>query len=481
MKAKRFFGLLTVTILGALLAVIVYARLFQPKATVVEVPVENKVRYVNLPGSTGGEVLDFTKAVGQSIDAVVHVKTKEFRQYAVNPLYEFFFGDQPNTEAPPLLGFGSGVIISDKGYIVTNNHVIENSDEILVVLNDRREFDATLIGTDPTTDIALLQIDADDLSQLNFGNSDALKLGEWVLAIGNPYNLTSTVTAGIVSAKARGEMGILRGGTREFGIESFIQTDAAVNPGNSGGALINTRGELVGINTAIASRTGAYSGYSFAVPVSIVEKVVNDLTEFGTVQRAFLGVTIQTVTAELAKEKEYNAIEGVYVSNVLTDGGAREAGIKEGDVIISINDARVNSNPQLLEQVSKYRPGEKVKVIVRRDGNLKQFEVVLRNLDGNTEIVQKDDLIEVLGARFEPLSDQDKRALGVRNGVKVVSLKPGKLMKVGIKEGFVLTSVNKRPVNNVKDITEILKNSEGGVIIEGVDEKGVKSYFAFGM
>ena len=479
MRARRFLGMLAVAVLGAFVAIMVYARLFNTDIAVVEVPVESKMQYVNMPIAGGGEMMDFTDAVEQSIDAVVHVKTKEFREYAVNPLYEFFFGDQPSGDPPPILGFGSGVIISGKGYIVTNNHVIQGSDEVLVVLNDKREFNATVIGADPSTDIALLKVDAGDLTALKFGNSDALKLGEWVLAIGNPYNLTSTVTAGIVSAKARGEMGIMRG--QEFGIESFIQTDAAVNPGNSGGALINTRGELVGINSAIMTRTGAFAGYSFAVPVSIVEKVVTDLIEYGEVQRAILGVNIATVTAELAEEMKIDVIEGVYVTNVRPEGAAREAGIKEGDVIISIDETRVNSSPELQEFVSKYRPGQEVKVVVKRDGKLKQFNVVLRNLEGSTEIVQKTDVIEVLGASFEPITDREKQALGISSGVKVKSVKPGKFMKVGIKEGFVLTSVNKKPVGSVKDITDILKNSEGGIIIEGVDQNGSRSYYAFGM
>ena len=471
--------MLAVAVLGAFVAVLVYARLFKAESTIVEVPVESKMQYVNLPMSGSGESIDFIEAVEQSIDAVVHVKTKEFREYAVNPLYEFFFGEQPDTQTRPILGFGSGVIISGKGYIVTNYHVIKDSDEVLVALNDKREFSAEVIGTDPTTDIALLKVDAGDLTSLQFGSSDALRLGEWVLAIGNPYNLTSTVTAGIVSAKARGEMGLL--GRQEFGIESFIQTDAAVNPGNSGGALINTRGELVGINTAIASRTGAFSGYSFAVPVSIVEKVVRDLIEYGEVQRAILGVVIATVTADLARELDLDEIEGVYVSEVRSEGAARAAGIRKGDVILSIDDTRVNSSPKLQETVSQYRPGEEVKVLVKRNGSLKQFDVVLRNLEGSTEVVKRADAEELLGASFESLSEREKQALGIRNGVRVKSLKPGKFMKVGIPEGFVMTSINKKPVSSVKDIADILEDSEGGVIVEGVDKKGSRSYYAFGL
>jgi serine protease Do len=478
MKARRFFGLLVVSVFGAVIAVFIYARLIRQEPEVVEVPAEHTVQYVNLPAVPPGESLDFTQAVANSIDAVVHVKVKEFRQYSTNPLYEFFFGPQPQTEPEPILGFGSGVIISAKGYIITNNHVIEGSDEIAVVLNDRREFNAELIGTDPTTDIALLKIEADHLSTLGFGDSDALKLGEWVLAIGNPFNLTSTVTAGIVSAKAR-TMGVLQ--RQEYGIESFIQTDAAVNPGNSGGALINTRGELVGINTLIATRTGAFIGYSFAVPVSIVERVVNDLIEYGVVQRAILGVTIADVTAELAKEKNIDQIEGVYIISVRPEGAARQAGLKEGDVVLSVNDVKVNSSAELQEQVSKYRPGEEVKVVIRRNGELKQYNVVLRNLEGSTEIVKKEDVLDVLGATFEPVTEREKRALGIPDGVKVKTLKPGKLMKVGIQEGFILTSVNKKPVGSVKDIAEILKDTEGGVIIEGVDRNGNRSYYAFGM
>jgi len=478
MKARRFLGLFVVAVLGAMVAIIVYARVFQPGARVVEVPVENKMHYVNLPGVASGSALDFTAAVDQTIDAVVHVKTKVFREYQVNPLYEFFFGEQQGGEAPPILGFGSGVIISAKGYIVTNNHVIDGSDEVVVVLNNKQEYNAQVIGADPNTDLALVKIEADGLSPLLFGDSDALRLGEWVLAIGNPYNLTSTVTAGIVSAKAR-NLPFLR--TQEFSIESFIQTDAAVNPGNSGGALINTRGELVGINTAIASRNGAFVGYSFAIPVTIVEKVVEDLIEYGEVQRAILGVEISDVTAELAERERIEKIEGVYVATVREDGAARKAGIKEKDIIISIDDTRVNSSAELQEVVSKYRPGQEVRVVVKRDGNLKQFDLILRNLEGSTEIVKKADVTELLGASFEPLTEREKQNLGIRSGIKVKSVRSGKFKKVGIEEGFVLTSVNKKPVSSVKDIDAILKDSEGGVIIEGVDRNGSRSYYAFGM
>ena len=478
MKARRYLGLFVVAVLGAFVAIVVYARLFNGEASVVEVPSENKVQYVNLPGVTSGSALDFTGAVEQSIDAVVHVKTKEFREYHGNSFYEFFFGDQPNGEAPPILGFGSGVIISNKGYIVTNNHVIAGSDEVLVVLNNKQEYNATLVGTDPNTDLALLKVEAEGLSSMKFGDSNALRLGEWVLAIGNPYNLTSTVTAGIVSAKAR-NLPFLR--TQEFSIESFIQTDAAVNPGNSGGALINTRGELVGINAVIASRTGAFVGYSFAIPVSIVEKVVKDLIEYGAVQRAILGVNIGDVTAELAQQKGLEEIEGVYVLGVRAEGAAKQAGIKAEDIIISIDDTRVNSSAELQELVSKYRPGQEVIVIVKRDRKLKQFDVVLRNLDGSTEIVKKTDLIDVLGASFELLSEREKQSLGIQSGIRVKSVKEGKFRKIGIKEGFILTMVNKKPVSSVNDITSILKESEGGVIIEGIDQKGSRAYYAFGM
>lgn len=477
MKSRHIFGIFGFTLIAAFAAVFIYAKFFQPEQQIVEVPVQPVSRQVSLPAPENRFTMDFTAAAESSVNAVVHVKTTAFRQMEVNPLYEFFFGITPESQARPVMGFGSGVIISENGYIVTNNHVIEGSDEIQVTMNDRREFKAELIGVDPTTDLALIKIDEKGLPTLKYGDSDNLQLGEWVLAVGNPYNLTSTVTAGIVSAKAR-NINILRD---NFSIESFIQTDAAVNPGNSGGALVNTLGQLVGINTAIASRTGNYTGYSFAIPVSIVQKVVGDLMEFGEVQRALLGVTIANVTSELAREENLEDTKGVFVSGLSENGAAMDAGIKPGDVIISINGIKVNSVSELQEQISKYRPKDEVKVLIRRNGNLKQFDVVLRNMQGSTEIVRTDEIIEVLGASFETLNSADKQRLGISNGVRITDLKPGKFMKVGIKKGFVVTSVNKKPVDSVKDISDILRGVDGGVIIEGVYNDGSKSYYAFGM
>jgi len=477
MRVKKILGLFSIALVTALTAVFIYAKFFQQQPQIVEVEPQPAARQVNLPTAEARFTMDFTPAAEASVNAVVHVKTTAMRETQVNPLYEFFFGPVPDDYERPVMGFGSGVIISKDGYIVTNNHVIDGSDEISVTMNDRREFEAKLVGNDPSTDLALLKIEEKGLPTLKYGNSDDLQLGEWVLAVGNPYNLTSTVTAGIVSAKAR-NINILR---NRFGIESFIQTDAAVNPGNSGGALVNTRGQLVGINTAIASRTGNYTGYSFAVPVSIVQKVVDDLMEFGEVQRAILGVTIANITSELADEENLDNTKGVYVNDLTENGAAKDAGIKPGDVILSVNGVKVNSVSELQEQVSKYRPKDKVEVDIKRRGNVKQFDVVLRNLQGTTEIVRTNEVLETLGATFEPVSPQEMRQLGIRNGVKVASVKPGKFMKVGIKEGFVVTSVNKQPVNSINDITSLLNEADGGVIIEGVYEDGSKSYYAFGM
>ncbi len=463
-------------VVGAFIALGVYTKYFNaPK--VVTIKENQPVQYASLP-SVPGDLPDLSFAAETSVHAVVHIMVSQKNDYySSNPFYEWFFGDRGyhKDETPLRQGSGSGVIISEDGYIATNNHVIEDADEITVILDDRREFEGKLIGTDPMTDIALIKIEEKGLSFLHFGNSDDLKLGQWVLAVGNPFNLTSTVTAGIVSAKSR-NIGI---NPNRMGIEAFIQTDAAVNPGNSGGALVNMKGELVGINTAIASRTGSYSGYSFAVPVNIVKKVVADLTEYGEVQRALMGVEISDVTADVAEKYKINKVEGVFVANV-NEGGAKDAGIEPEDVIISIDGVKVNSTAELQEQVGKHRPGDVINVEIKRDNKKKQFNVTLRNKHGDTEIVKKEGN-GVLGAEFEVISDKEKQQLRIRNGLKVTRLDDGKFKDAGIKKGFIITDVNKSPVYEVKDLKYIINNATGGILIEGIYPDGELAYYVFGV
>ncbi len=426
--------------------------------------------------------VDLVPAAERSVNAVVHVTT-ETTVNVRDPFAEFFWGYRPPAQQQRQ-GAGSGVIISQDGYIVTNNHVIEGADRIKVHLNDRRSFDAKVIGRDPSTDIALLKVEAEGLDVLRYGNSDDVKVGEWVLAVGNPMNLTSTVTAGIVSAKAR-NINLLQydPGRDIFPIESFIQTDAAVNPGNSGGALVNVTGELVGINTAIASTTGQYAGYSFAVPVNIVKKVASDLLEFGTVQRAYLGVTIRDVDQKLAEENDLGRIRGVYV-NGLTDGGAAEkAGLKAGDVIVRVGNVEVNNVPQLQEQVGRFRPGERVPVTVVRSGREQVMELTLLGKDGSRTVARKEEstVRSSLGAEFRDVDAQELKALKLDHGVKVGTLEAGKLRSSGIKEGFIITRIDQDPVRKPADIERILASKRGGVLIEGYYPNGTRAYYGLGL
>ena len=483
MKIKNVIVMFFTAVLGGFIAVYMYARLVdnRPELLPVSDAPAQHLRYAALDtqGINDVNYPDFTFAAEKAIHCVVHVKVKSMQSVysgSGNPFYDFFYG-QRERQNIPREGFGSGVIMSSDGYIITNNHVINKADEIEVVLNDKRVFSAKLVGADPNTDLALLKIDENNLPFLTYGNSETLRVGEWVLAVGNPYNLTSTVTAGIVSAKAR-QLGIIgSNSTQQMGIESFIQTDAAVNPGNSGGALVNTRSELVGINTAIASQTGSYSGNSFAIPVTIVQKVIADLKEFGHVQRALLGIRIQEITSELAKEKDLGKIEGVYVAGVEEDGGAVAAGIKEGDVITAINNVPVNSTSELQEQVSKYRPNDQVSVAVVRNKKTQQYTVTLRNIDGNTKIVRGD----ILGAKLEEVSKKDIQNLGIKSGVKIKDVGEGKLRSVGIRDGFIITAVNDQPVKSTDDIQTILSSikPEGRVIINGVYPNGKVVYYVF--
>ncbi len=474
MNGKRIFGTILIAIVGGMIALFAYSLLFEKSEIKSDSGSTNQelVKFTNLPADFEGENLDFTYAAERTVHTVVHVKTvTEQTRYLRNPLYEFFYGDQYYRNPQPMLGFGSGVITSSDGYIITNNHVVENSDEVEVVLNDKRTFKATVVGSDPSTDLALLKIKAKDLIFVPYGNSDELRLGDWVLAVGNPFNLTSTVTAGIVSAKGR-NLGIL---SDQFRIESFIQTDAALNRGNSGGALVNTKGELVGINAAIISPNGGYAGNSFAIPVTIVKKVIEDLKEFGEVQRAILGITIQDVTDELVKEKKLDKIEGVYINGLRENGAAIEAGIEVGDIVISINALKVNSTAELQEKIAKFRPKEKVKIIIKRKGKTKQFDVVLRNMQGNTGIIRSTDL--VLGAKFEELDKDVIDRYRISGGVKIVDVGDGPLKELGLRKGYIITSINDKKVDKVDDIKSNLGGGRALYSIEGVQPNG--TFFSY--
>lgn len=427
--------------------------------------------------------IDLTGAAENSLHAVVHIKSTQLGKtqtvQQMPDLFDFFFGDgmgrQQQVRTQPRVGFGSGVIISEDGYIVTNNHVIDGADEIDVKLNDNREFKGKLIGTDPNTDLALVKIEGDDFPTIPVGDSDALKVGEWVLAVGNPFNLTSTVTAGIVSAKAR-TLGVYNGG-----IESFIQTDAAINQGNSGGALVNARGELVGINAVLSSPTGAYAGYGFAIPTSIMTKVVDDLKEFGTVQRAILGISGYDLGDERTKDKDLGTVEGVYVAEVTDGSGAKAAGIESGDVIVKIAGKKVHNMAELQENIAKHRPGDKVSVTIMRDKKEKDLNVTLKNMQGNTEVVKKFDL-DMLGAAFQPISDDVKRHLGVSYGLQVTGVDKGKFADAGIKKGFVILKVNGHKITSEEDLAEVLKaanqSPERALFISGYYMSGRRANYA---
>ncbi|RFC55173.1 Do family serine endopeptidase [Brumimicrobium aurantiacum] len=444
------------------------------------------VSQVNFAPSEINEKLDFTKASQESVHSVVHVKTKVVQSYVqTDPFLEFFYGPGAGRERKQYgSGSGSGVIVSEDGYIVTNNHVIQNASEIQVTLNDNTTFDATVVGADPSTDIAVLKIEKTGLPAISIANSDDVKVGQWVLAVGNPFNLNSTVTAGIVSAKAR-NINIIGSKNKEImPIESFIQTDAAVNPGNSGGALINTQGQLIGINTAIASQTGSYAGYSFAVPSRLVAKIMSDLIDYGMVQRGFLGVQIQEITQELINEKELENSSGIYVAGVNEDSGAEKAKIKVGDVILKVGSKSINSVAELQEEIGRRRPGDEVALTIRRDGEIINKKVELKNIEGNTELTSKEELekYSALGATFEELTREEKKELNIENGVKISSISTGKLRSLGLSKGIVITKVNNEEVTSVEQLTSYLKRKDqNGVLLEIVTKSGRKDYIGFGL
>ena len=424
---------------------------------------------------------DFTYAAESAVDAVVYVKvvSTQTMQQAPSSILDFFFGF-PQQGAPQQrekVGSGSGVIIRQDGYIVTNNHVIEGATKIEVTLNNNQTYQAALVGTDPATDIALLKIEAEGLPVIPFGDSDKLRLGEWVIAIGSPYDLRSTITAGIVSAKGRS----MPNYTGEFKIESFIQTDAAVNPGNSGGALVDKAGNLVGINTAIYSQTGSYSGYSFAVPVNIVKKIVYDLIDFGSVKRAVLGISMEPIDDKIADDLKLSSRNGVYISGVSKSGAADEAGIKPGDILLSIDSVIVNTTPAVQEAVSRYSPGDKAQVKILRDGKEKVFEVVFKGTSQENGTVTDDGLVAFYGSSIKEADEKTLQKYGLKNGVEIVELGPGKLMESGAVEGFIILYVNDHPVKTPQDVIDIVKKSKRTVFIEGVTPSGRTGYFGFGV
>lgn len=419
----------------------------------------------------------FVKAAENTVDAVVHIRTEIISRG--NSYYDFFgslleqlYGSN-NLHIPEnvSVGYGSGVVISPDGYIVTNNHVVEGASKIEVTFNDKHKRTATIIGTDPSTDLALIKVDGADYKYLTFADSDKVKVGEWVLAVGNPFNLTSTVTAGIVSAKAR-NINILGDGST---IESFIQTDAAINPGNSGGALVNMDGNLIGVNAAIASRTGSYEGYSFAIPSNIVKKVIEDFLQYGALQRAYLGVSIVEITEELAEEKDIKEMSGIYIMDVDDRGGAKAAGIKEDDILLSVNGIDVNSNSQLIGVIGQYRPGDKVKVKILRDDEILEKEVTLKNMQGTEEMHKEGEAFynEILGVKLRALSSSMKSDLGVNHGLELVEIHEGVFKQRGITDDFIILSVNHQNVSSEKDLNKALNNSRNGKIrIEGTNSTG---------
>ena len=439
---------------------------------------------------------DFTTAAEKTVNEVVCIKSFTSRQqqqgYGYDPfgMFDFFFGQpqqrQPKERdsEPVQSGLGSGVIISEDGYIVTNNHVIDGADKLEVLLNDNSTYDARIIGTDEATDLALLKIDAKGLSAITFGDSEAVKIGEWVLAVGNPFGFNSTVTAGIVSAKARSLGQSSRGRGSSIGIESFIQTDAALNPGNSGGALVNLKGELIGINSAIYSNTGSYTGFSFAIPTTIVKKVITDLRQYGTVQRATLGCTVADLDAKLAKEKNITATKtGVLVVSVNDRSTAKSLGLEPDDVITAIQNVEVQTRAQLVEQLNKFRPGDSISITFYRDNKKTTKSGTLLNPEGNTSITRKGDFVS-LGCAFMKLNQDTKSHLGISNGVQVSGLKSGLFKEQGIKDGFIITDINGQPVNSSDDVeyiyNQIMRSSDGDKVmfITGLYPTGKKQYYA---
>lgn len=491
---KRFLSLLLVAILGGLVALGMQQLFFKPQQPQVMLSpsgsgVNIPAAFTNYLSHIPNSLPDFTLVAEMTVHAVVHIRTEYERKSSVYDQYfgadpfEFFFGPRnrrPQQPQRPIQASGSGVLVSADGYIITNNHVVQEADLIEVTLNDNRTYEAVVVGLDPTTDLALIKIDEKDLPYLVFGDSDEVKVGEWVLAVGNPFNLTSTVTAGIVSAKGR-QINILGGGTS---IESFIQTDAAVNRGNSGGALVNTNGQLIGVNAAIASNTGSFTGYSFAIPANIARKVMTDLKEFGEVQRGLMNVGIEELNARLVREMNLSINRGVLLRTVEEKGAADAAGLKPGDVITAIDGSPIRTTSELQEAVGRKRPGDEILVTYHREGRNREAKVRLRNVHGDTSIVKRGeaDGLDRLGGKFENVAAEDLKRLNISGGVRVASVGAGgPLRSAGVRDGYIITQVDRKAVNSVKDLSQAIAGKKGGVLFEGIYPNGTRVYYGVGL
>ena len=470
---KRFATFFMAAILGSLCTIGAVEYFKKDNKVALSYMAETPIQHVSYTEDENGREipLDFTAIAEKATPAVVYIKsiqTTGTRQSQIPEELREFFGQRG--PSGPSVSSGSGVIISEGGYIVTNNHVVANADTVEVTLNDNRSFIAEVIGTDPDTDLALIKINAAGLKYLSFVNSDHSRVGEWVVAVGNPFNLTSTVTAGIISAKSR-NINIINRRSEEgqnISIESFIQTDAAINPGNSGGALVDMSGGLLGINTAIASNTGSYNGYGFAVPSNIVSKVVEDLIKFGAVQRGWLGVSITSVNSQLAKRYSLELNEGAYVNSFPANSAAKEAGLKEGDVITKINETPIRSSSALIETVGSHRPGDKLNVTVNRKGKEITYPITLKTLSGGVEAVKPADKTGYasLGVELQDMDSRELRSLQLTNGVKIKALNNGKLANnTEVREGFIVTKINDKPVKSVKEFNEVMKSKKAGDLV----------------
>ncbi len=485
MTRRSLVGVLISSTIGGLVAIALFIILVPQERVQQREAIKNPISLTNYVFDSTDfvvpEGLNFVFAAKSATPSVVHIRsTYEGSGRPINEFLRGYFGDEGREyHGDRSRGSGSGVILSSDGHIVTNNHVVEGAVEIEVLLNNNRTYSAEIVGTDPTTDLAVIKIDENNLQAIQIGSSENIQIGEWVLAIGNPFEFRSTVTAGIVSAKARNINILVR--QDRLQIESFIQTDAAVNPGNSGGALVNLKGALVGINTAIASPTGAYAGYSFAIPASLVQKVAGDLMEFGTLQRGLLGVSIRDVNSQIAEDLDLDIVQGVYIQEVITNQAADEAGMNIGDVVIGIDDKKVASVAELQEQVALNRPGDRIKVRYIRDGKVKELFATLKNTEGTTNIIEVSNTFRREGATFEEASLSELRELRIDGGVKVSKVESGKWKSAGLKKGFIITRLDKTKISSLEQFINLVNNVKGdGLLIEGYYPNGEKAYYGIG-